>query len=248
VAAYTEMDGWPQEQIGENGQFYAERKLKCAWEDRYQVLQDLGGNGGQLYPYDILTDAYARGATIVPFGAMNADETSTPIAAYNDAIVTIKYSTDGAVVKLGTKWVTEELQPTAKLMNVNWEGETWVKSGNPPVVAADNITRLETAFDYVVTYYHLLAFPAAAVTQVNKINSDSVASYLLGLTFNPETLLHTRPVITRTYDPGIRSTFRLVYRFSFNPHEWNKHWKDDDYYETTGDPLYPKFPFASLIP
>lgn len=248
MANYTEMDGWPLEQIGENGQFYAERKLKCAWADRYLVLQEIGGYGGQLYPYDTYTGAVANGASIAPLGAMNFAATSSPIAAYDHAVIKVKYSTS-TLTKISSNWLTEELTPNMSVQNVDWvtPNGKWLPSNNP-VTVADNITMLVTSFDYVITYYHTTNLPAAAFTHINKVNEFAVASWLLGMTFQAETLLHTRPTVKRTYDPGLRNTYQLGYRFPFNPNTWNKHFYVDGYYATDKDPLYGKFSFTSLIP
>uniref|UniRef100_A0A6M3IKQ6 Uncharacterized protein n=1 Tax=viral metagenome TaxID=1070528 RepID=A0A6M3IKQ6_9ZZZZ len=246
MAHYSEMDGYPQEQFGENSQMYCERKLKCAWADRYAVLMEVAGNGGQNYPYKTDMLARANGAGIMPFGKQS-DSSSSPIAVYDYAIITVKYSTTTAV-KLGSAWVTEELQPTSRLINVNMAGHNWIAPGSYPVVPADNIVKLETAFDYVVTYYHLTGIPVAAYANCNKVNSGSVASWLLGLSFDPETLLYPRPIVIRTFDPGILSTFRLTYRFGFRPATWNKHLHTNEYYATTADPIYKSFNFASLMP
>lgn len=250
MAHYSEMDGYPQETFGENSQMYCERKLKCAWADRYAVLKEVAGNGGQVYPYDTNIVALANGASIVPFGRMDKDLVGGAFpseAVYSHAVITVRYSTTTGV-KLGSVWVTEELQPTSRLINVNMAGKHWIAPGNLPVVPADNIVKLETAFDYVVTYYHLTGIPAAAYMNCDKVNSLAVGSWLLDLSFDPGTLLYTRPVVIRSYDPGIRSTFRLVYRFGFRPATWNKHLHTNEYYATTADPIYDSFNFASLMP
>jgi len=256
MANYTEMYGYPQEQFGENGQMYVQRKLKCAWADRYAVLIEVAGNGGQVYPYyhsgsGLSTNlCVANGAGILPFGRMDKDLVGTNFASeavYEYAIVTVQYSTTTAV-KLGSVWVTEELQPTSRLINVNVTNpqQTWADASL--VDPSDNIVRLETSFDYVVTYHHLTGIPPAAYAYPGYVNSAPVGSLLLGLTFNPETLLFTRPVVVRSFDPGIMSTFRLTYRFSFNPNEWNKHFHINAYQAMSGDPIYPSVNFSSLVP
>ncbi len=258
MAHYTEMFGYPKELYGENGQFFGERKLKCAWADRKDVLLEVAGNGGQIWPYYVVPggsempgkqmEARAMGASIIPFGKQT-DLSESPIAVYDQAIITVKYSTTTAI-KLSDVWVTEELTPTAQLINVNTDKAEWTSGdGNgDPVLPSDNIVKVVPSFDYVVTYEHLGGIPAAAYTEVGKVNSLPVASWLLGLSFDAETLLHTRPVVRRSFDPALINTFRLVYRFSFVSHTWNKHWHIDSYETMDIDPIYESFNFLSLVP
>ncbi len=260
MADYTEVFGWPKEWYGENGQFYAQRKLLCRWADRKAVLLEHAGNGGAAYPYEVTPgggdlmpgaqgSARAYSAKIEPFRSrMDTALTVAKFACYEWALVTVEYSTTAAV-KLSDKWVTEELTPTARLINVDIDGKTFESSGDK-VLASDNILKWETSFDYVVTYHHLLDVPVAAYTQVNKCNSDVVGSLLLGLTFDTETLLHTRPVVQRSFDPGLINTFTLRYRFPFSPNGWNKFYDytNAEYSRISGDDPYETFAFSSLVP
>ena len=252
MADYSELTGYPKEKYGQNGQLYVERKLKCAWADRYTVLNTLGGNGGQMYPYR--TDAMgarASGGGIEPFGCQTNDVDDSPIASYSHAIVTIIYATDTAV-KLSDTWVTEELQPSQKFVSIDAKDLTW--AGGGPVNTGSSIVKLQPSFDYVVTYHHLLGYPLAALTEVGKINNGPVSSWLLGATFSENTLLYTRPILTRAFDPGLLNTFRLVYRFSYNPATWHTFWntKRMTYERVTNDgasvDIYESTGFSALIP
>lgn len=264
MADYWEVFGWPREQYGQNGQFYGQRKLLCEWKDRKAVLLEIAGNGGQLWPYEVIPgggdympghdgEARAFSCLIEPFRSrMSLTQTTNKFASYEWAILTFEYSTTTAI-KLSDTWVTEELQPTGRLVNVDITDRTWTASGDT-IEPADNIIKWETSFDYVVKYHHLLSIPAAAYMNCNKVNSDVVGSALIGLTFAPGTLLHTRPVVSRSFDPGLLNTFELTYRFPFNPNGWNKFWDNTNgvYDFLDGDTLtsgvYEGFNFSSLVP
>ena len=254
MVAYAEMKGYPQERYGENGQFYAERKLKCAWADRYAVIFEVAANGGHFYPYataPLAGFARAIGAGIIPF-ARQTSGSSSPIAAYDHAIITVKYSTTTAV-KLSDTWVTEELEPTSHAFNADTKGLLWENDSTP--IDPGEIVKLVTSFDYLVTYWHLTGVPPAAYTNCGKVNSGVVSSWLLDMSFAAETLRYTRPIVKRSFDPGLLNTFELKYRFSVHPQQtWNHFWNagimDWDRPTRDGEVVKPylSFNFTSLMP
>jgi len=254
---YEELQGYPQEHYGENGHFYAERRVKCLWADRHDVLIAVGQNGGELYPYWKPSGALATGAAILPLPLAKMDKDTCKLefpseASYNYAVVVIKYSTY-QMVKLGGLLVTEELQPSQKLLNLDIQGLTWDDGGDEDAVQpGDSLTKLLPSFDYVVTYHNLDDIPAAAYIQVGKINSDPVTSHLLGLTFDVNTLLHTRPTVRRKFEPGTPNKMFLSYRFAFHPKTWQHFWDLDEWYRVKDDSglvdVYEEFPFETLVP
>ncbi len=225
MATYAEISPYPHEQFGENGQFYAERLLACAWADRYDVVYEIGSGGGELYPYKPSTGARANGAAIRSWGKMTAG--AAGIATYAEARIKVSYSTATAI-KISSRWVTEELQPTGQTIPLNPDMLKWQTSG----VVLDPTEAPSVflpGFDYVVTYYHLLSVPAAAYTMMRSSNASAVASWLLGVSFAAETLMYMRPKVVRSFDPGLLNLFKLTYRFGFNPQGWNV------YYDVTAN-------------
>jgi len=250
MADYAELDDYPQEKFGENGQFYAERKVKCAWGERYDVIYEFGANGGQLYPYKPGTGARAVGAGIAPHGAMTGIASSE--ASYEHAIITVVYSTATAV-KISDNWITEEIQPSGGLIHLNSNELKWGDGvGLEPAEAPQLIL---PSFDYVITYHHLFSVPVQAYRYMGYSNLFMMITSVLNLRFAPESLLYVRPWVRRSFDPGLLNTFQLQYRFSYKYTGWNKFYnvKNGAWEAITNNAgqerkPYPPIDFSPLVP
>jgi len=128
AVSYGEVHGYPKSRWV-RGEFFGTRKLRCAWADRADLLEELDGDTWPYAdgPYADESDggnsyAIAREAFIEPLPAqLTADGN---MASYEYAIVTVKYSTVGPQLH-STNWIEENLDTTVITQRIDYRGLAW---------------------------------------------------------------------------------------------------------------------------
>lgn len=247
---YAEEYGSPVDNWGENGSLVARQVLRCAWEERYTLLLEIGGNGGRDYPHATGIGCRARGATIVGVG--KNDEYAIGMNKYEDALLTIIYATDGPQGVPSGAFVTEEFLPATDSRYIDIGNLKWDDTDGQRLSQAEAPLYLHGTFTYVLTFHHLLAIPAAAL-MLNVSNNAPVPAFLFPISFPTETLLHLSAGISQTVGLGMMQRFRLQYRWLFNDQTWAKYQKSDAtwhyiYHAKTGAIVkhYPPVDFSAM--
>ncbi len=219
----AEMDGSPTESASMEN-FRAVVTMRCAWEDRYSLANEVSDQS--IYQRAPDSGARARTVTIEPLTrTLGADDVSLG-NLYEEPKITSEYvgdkrtpqEADGALF-------SEELQPTAEHLTLPGKNFVWASS-QKRLTDDEAPGILVRGLDYVLTHYGVTTIPAAALTLVGCVNNATVNAYFLGLSFPAETLLFNPPTTTRRVilKPTPQLKWTLVYRFTYKPNGWNKFW------------------------
>lgn len=222
--------------------------LRCAWADRFTVLEDILFNGG-TYPYLPGALMYAQEGSCVPASgqALNDGEGLT----YEHALVTIKYTNDKDDNGSGDI-ISESLEPHVEFMSLDPAEFRWGSASGDALNAEEAPGRLIVGFDYVQTEYNLVTLPTTIITELGKCNSGTIAASLLGISFAAETLLFASATPSRKIDSAGNAKWTLAKRFSFRPTEWNKFWRGKtqswESIYIAGGSIYRNFPTSGTLP
>ena len=230
---FTELSGSPTEEFTDDG-FSATRRLKCAWDDRFRLARQLLGgvnaHGVLRFGQPYLGDSAARvsGVRIRPFAAsaIDASEGDDQRGAYAEAELTVQYTTPSAGAGQDTDKLIEEHVTISKEFltvpgeelfqqpangNGNGQGEP---IGEPPGILIPMM-----AWSY--TRRQLLSVPQAAATLIGHVNSATMTSPSLGLSFQPETLLYENISLRRTAGIDETPTWDVTWTLVHRPRGWN---------------------------
>ena len=227
--AYEELDLSPQEQVAPHN-YTATCQFKCAWADRYDVMNYFAYGSGQMYPrWNI--PARVRGIGCVPFGAATGtllDVVGQKLMQYEHALVTVQFVLDSQTPKgSGNEdLISESIEPTAEFQTISPFGLVWESdfSGLTPEEAPGILRR---GLNFCLTRYNVPYVPTAILSLAGCCNAAPVACRYLGLTFPAETLLFSPPQMQQKISTEGASPWTLNFRFSFKPHGWNKFWRSE---------------------
>lgn len=214
------MDEWPG-----NGEFTGTRWIRTAWADRYAVINELGamnGGAGQLWPYDTSKEAYLAAARCRGIGRATFD--ADGLAVYPAAIIELRYSTQSPVLYGSGYIISESIEPWKQHMSFNASGYglRWGDANGDPV--SGWLTRIDCRLVYVLAFHNILTGPTTAMTYVGGCNAGIVPTLTLGISFAPQTLLHSDPYVDRTIRMGYLPRLTLRYRWPYHPAGWNTQW------------------------
>jgi hypothetical protein len=188
---------------------------------------------GETYPHNITNNARASSAKMRPAkGAVAGVTYSNPgnytggrLAEYQHAHVTITYRTPGRNTdqqpENSTYLINETLESHAEFLSNSNDNLTW--SDGTPLDIGEAPGIMLRSLDYCVVFQSISVLPAALLTLPGCVNSGSITSPILGLTFDPETLMFGDPALTRKYDIATGSGIWTVnLRFHYRAQGWNK--------------------------
>ena len=234
---YGEVHGYPKSRWV-NGEFFGVRRVRCAWADRVSLMDELDGDS---WPYaDGVSNAIAREAIINPLPAqLTADGNK---ASYEYAIVTIKYSTVGPQLN-GSDWIEESVSPYVVTQRLDYEALEW--TDGTALAYLESPGKILYGLQYMLKFYNVSVIPSSVLSRVGYVNSNSVNSYSLGMTFYPGRLLYGGALLTRRVSWGGSWNWDVTYYFKYHPHNWNYFWRTEtNQYETvkitsSGDTFQP---------
>lgn len=240
--AHSEMEGSPTEDMSQDS-FSATRTLVCAWPDRITLAQELLAgyevtagalrvNVGRLYPhqagvYAVSVDSiepYENGKT----QAYNGDST---IASHAVAKLTVRYEnknfdptlSQGVNGGSSTQIAEESTSTTSQFLSLP-EGQdiyldtpttrTLLPRGSYPGV-------IVRGMQWNYTLNQVRAVPSGWRAYAGYVNSDSVTSNSLGLTFAPETLLFLGATLTRTITTSGPQAWKASLALAHRESTWN---------------------------
>ena len=258
--AYEEMDGSPVERWDANqangSGITAERRLKCAWGDRYTLLREFLTPPGATYIHHGTNSVIraVRGA-VEPFPRAKVVGTATQ-ASYSDALISLYYGT-GNYSSTGELF-SESIEPISEMLRLDHNKFRWKTGGEAQTrLLPDEAPSTPRRYiNYVVTRYHLAAVPVEALALLDTVNATSIQSPEWGFTFDPGTLLFGTPDINRRVRTDLTTMgYDVSYRWAYNPGGWNKFYRPDiQAYDSlvlrsTGDVFkpFPEAYFGGLI-
>lgn len=221
---WEELDGSPIEEWNrDTGAIRAVQKFKVAWADRLALADLFLRAGGMLYEHiPNYPGLAARSATTEPFGRQEGS--TTGIARYAHAIVTITYSTPlpETPVIVGGLLTTVAIEPNAEFSTLDHTNFRWGSGNGPELNPNESPGKLHIGFDYILTQQGLQSVPFHVLSYPGSVNNEEFFAPILGLSFSPETLLYNPPNVT----PGVQpSTWNVAFRFSYRQSGWNKFWR-----------------------
>jgi len=226
--AYSEMHASPTEAIDSDGIRTAQRKLLCAWAERWAFMEEILTGGGVAYEHDDAADFSARHCSSIPMPGEEKSETPAATkTTYEKAIVTVHYATPriGDPSFEDEELYSEALEPSAEMMTLDHTMFRWGAANGDRLKEDEAPGFLLRSCDYVLTQYGVAAIPAAAMNLIGHTNNAPVIATSLGITFGTETLLYNPPTTQRSTTILGTAGWQLGYRLTFRPSEWNKFWR-----------------------
>lgn len=251
--AFNELDGWPKENWAMYGNFTAQRRVICAWDDRHDVIEHLAWAGGEPYPYvrvlsrtptgaiDTyeLTNAFATGAAVAPFCGMDEAAAGDYHSFTNDypwsggamgkPIGLADYEKAVVTVDYSTDAIGLERDLLTEELRPFAQYDTVnVEKMQWPDGSAVNKpaapAHLTRGMEYIMTYYRAPSVPLTLVESINSCNHAAVSAPTLGVSFPAETLLYTGYNATRTLSYSSIATWKITLRMLYRPASWNQFW------------------------
>lgn len=219
---FYELSGYPRG-VWQEGEFVGTRKLRCAWTDRAQLIEELSQTANLSWPYDNgPSDALARYAADFPVGKQGVDPGDASLATYEEAEVIVKYYTKGPQLIGGATLISERLQPYAIAERFAAGPLRWGSNAGDPLLERESPPFLMYGLEYICRYHGLLGVPGWVLARVGTCNSNIVGTYILGLSFAAETLLYLPPTVEDTVSMARLTTFDVTVRYKYHPAGWNK--------------------------
>ena len=221
---FEELHTYPRS-VWQRGIFVGTRQLLCAWDDRDTLLAELDTWPNNKWPYDDgPSTALADRVAIESHGKQtNAPGTE---ASYEKARLTVRYTNAGPQgFDNGATLVSEriEMQSEAHQLDAHWF--RWDSGTGAYLDDNEGPVLLEDGLVYVVRFHRAWAIPSAAISRVGTVNSNIVGTWLLGLSFAPETLKYMGPSIQTAHSLGRLLRYDVTFRYRYRPVGWNVFWR-----------------------
>jgi hypothetical protein len=238
TVSHSEMIESPDENIASD-RITIVRTLKCSWDNRYQLAQELmgyiqfagvttiihlphryiptGGYVGELRVSEILG--------IKGFGALVENPVSTEYAEYHEALITVKYTTPDYIPTTGdpaVPLISESIEPTTEFFTYNHKNFYWDSAGEKPMEAFEAPGGIVSMFDWVYTIHRALTIPQPLLDAVGYTNSKELTSRSLGRTFEKESLVLRNPSTQREHTSMGITMWQITVRLTYRSKEWNK--------------------------
>lgn len=229
------------------GDIVASVQLNCAWNNRWLLVADLLNNSRVLPSYGVGAPVALK-AAVVPEGA---HVTLGQGLVWDMAKVTVSYG-HKKFEQIGPyDIVSESLEPMAEFKRLPWQNFRWGSKTGTPIIQDEAPGKLEVKLNLVRQIFKVpTPLDPLVLTAAGKCNDAAYTSNLLGLTFEPETLLYLEPKFERSIRNDGSDGVNYTQTWSFKPTSWNKFWRaesnDHEYmYQTTDagtDPFKPYEP------
>lgn len=228
VPSAAEVHGSYSEIIAVEGNISQQVSIRVPWGERYLAALDIVGNGRYWPQNNIRT--MANKCVIRPeLGKYTQDGQAI---AYEFAIIQVTYD----FLQQGRKDKTTDPNTGNEILYTETIEPTWFaaqfKKDNMRWGSA-NGNRVDEAQDkrwqrmkFVRTMYGLSVVPQF-FSLIGKTNDTAYSSSILGLTFDPETLLFIPPRISRTVTAEGTKGWTIQTGYDFNEAGWNTFWNSD---------------------
>src|SRR5262249_6087814 len=138
--------------------------------------------------------------------AYKKDATFADLIQYDQALLTVHYSVaqvgslDSATDPTTGEEIlyTENFEPTVEYQELDHLGFAWGSELGPTLTEHEAPSRARRGMNLVRSVFNAPVAPGAVLTLIGKTNKDAYTSEVLGITFDPETLLWVPPTSSRT--------------------------------------------------
>ena len=221
--SHYEMQGYPKSRW-KDGHFYGTRKVRVAWYERDDFLEQLDTADNNGWPYVDGPTAYAlaRHVTIEPLPAkITGTGTGSSQASYEWALITIEYTTKGPQSDGHGAWIEEWIKPFVRYMRIDQKGLTWA-AGAAAVEPGDAPALVRYGLEYHRKYHRLPSVPWQATNWVGYVNSDALIAPTISQAFPAGTLLYAGADISTRVSMSKLQRYDVKYSFLYWPGGWNK--------------------------
>jgi len=252
ATAHAEVQGYPKEHYDWTGAQHV-RKLRCAWADRLTLIGELDDSDNWTYPYDN-TGAILDDVKVEPERNSRSSDAGSGKIAYQNAIVTCRYTTLGPKL-VDTDLVSEHLRVSTT--GGRWSNESLYWDAGQATSLKDEgdigPQRLEGGLVYTLRYHRAVGVPASVGSYPGYLNSNTVTTKLLGVSFSPYFLLYHGAIVDRKLSYAGVTLFDVthVLEYTYNGGMgWNAVWRKSigayaPIYNADGDQVYP-YPWAAF--
>jgi len=203
-----DMQGWPKELYVLKGSAF-ERKIRCAWGDRYALATELDTYPNSIYPYNTDVAALIHSIKIDPEKKSESSNAGAGMIAYRHAILTCNYSTQGpSTADLVSEWIT----PGLSGVKIPTDTLYWDTNATDPVGTGQRLVPIAT---YNLKYHRLAAVPASTLILPGYINSNTVTTKILGISFSAGFLLYRGAPVSRTLTAAGITMFEVTHNCSY---------------------------------
>lgn len=238
---YEEFEGSPSnEQSGPQG-FTATRILRCAWDDRLALMDELQGtfsDGVGGYTNE-LPHLYPHRDSVRCVGVSNivGHDDDNPqafggdlkVAAYSYALLTVNYAEAGDPAGGGggsVELTDESISPFSEFLTIPPKGLKWGSTSGDALTDDETIGKLFKGFNWDLTRLNVASVGSEYATLIGCVNDAEITSTRLGFTFPAETLLFQPPLLTRKVNAdGVSSKWTIKTSLAFKPQGWNVFWR-----------------------
>jgi hypothetical protein len=224
--AYEEDDGSPKESYSSNG-FVSTRTLRCSWASRHRLAKELRGSIEFIGIDTIwnLPAKYPHGypdarVTSVDLEGEGKPETVGSTELFEQAKLTVNYG----ILKTEEETLYEErIEPSSEFLTLPVNNLFWGTGENKVALNETEAPgMLLRMFDWVYTLKNVKNPPEWLTSISGCVNSSTITSKSLGLTFAPETLLVGNPDLSRVVTSYGQKSWQITFRFTFRRLNWNK--------------------------
>jgi len=241
----TEESNTRRESVSLKGDLQLSVTLRCAWEDRWDLVDDLlfvGGVWPEFASWD--NPPLAQSAKISP--VVTPQKGGPGVAGqeilYGEALVDVVYGLDSS-----TDLAAESLESSAQFARLDYQQFRW-QSDTAALLPDQSPGQLKRGLCLARTVYKMLLVPSV-VLQAGSVNQSAYTSSLLGITFDEETLLLQPANISRTIRTDGTTPYNVATKLLYRPDGWNKYYRAAtdswDYIEHVANP---GSPFKSYPP
>lgn len=223
--------------------------LRCAWADRYLLVEDLLSNRREWPHGSFSSPPQAFSATIRTAGT--AYLTVGQTCEYIHALVDVNYSDELKDL------ISESLEPTVEAQTLDYKRFRWGTADGDPLLEGEAPGRLVRGLTIVRTLYEVPnPLPLILLTGPGSTNDAPYTSSLLGgLVFDTETLLFVPPTLSRSIKASGSEAWTVGLKFMYKAETWNKFWRAktgayEEIFDIEGAAAYknnPPLDFSALL-
>ncbi len=201
------------------GDVTASVDLNCSWGLRWGLVNDLLGNARPLPDYGV-------GAPIALKAAVSSWGDQFTIGqsiAYSDATVKVSYGIRRHETVGPFDIVAESIEPQAEFRILPHHNFRWGSKTGRPLVEAEAPGKLEVKLMLVRQIFKVpTPLNILTLTATGAVHDAAYTSPLLGLSFDPETLLYLEPKFERTLRNNGSDGVNYTQQWAIKHTGWNK--------------------------
>lgn len=192
--------------------------LRCAFSDRYGLVADLLGNK-RAWPHGTFTSPPTAQSASIRNVATTQSSVGQSIV-YDHSLIDVVYNHETRDL------VAESLEPTADFITLDHRFFRWGSAAGAPLAQGEAPGKLRRGLNLRRTLYNVSSpLSSQLLTSVGGVNDTTYSSTLLGLSFDPGTLLFTPPLLDIVIDTSGTDGFTVDMKFMFRPEGWNQYWR-----------------------